>query len=98
MFRKQPQAFIALPRGPVEPALRALIGETLDRHGVEPLFADESLATSPSIQELLRNADLPMDLRAQQVAIYKPRDMGSIRRYLELSLRDSLGEDATMDS
>jgi nucleoside 2-deoxyribosyltransferase len=134
MFREQPQAFIALPHGPAEPELRAVISETLDRHEVLPMFADDaSPATSPSIQELLRNADLviaditgadtnvmvevgialgmgkpllllsqsrstdlPIDLRAHQVAVYRRGDMDSVRKFMELSLRDSLRERASL--
>jgi hypothetical protein len=134
MFRKQPQAFIALPQGRAEAELRAVIRETLARHDVNPLFADDtSPATSASIQDLLRNADLviaditgtstnvmievgmalgmgkpllllsqsrstdlPIDLRAQQVAVYRPGDMESVRKFMELSLRDSLRERASL--
>jgi hypothetical protein len=136
MFRKQPQAFIALPRGPAEPEFRAVIGEALNTHEILPLFADDtSPATSPTIQELLRGADLviaditganpnvmievgmalgmgkqllllsqsrstdlPMDLRAHQVAVYQPGDMDSVRKFMELSLRDSLSERASLQS
>jgi nucleoside 2-deoxyribosyltransferase len=44
------------------------------------------------------STDLPMELRAQQVAVYRPGDMGSIRRYRELSLRDSLAERVATDA
>lgn len=136
MFRKQPQAFIALPRGPAQQELRAVIRETLSRYEILPLFADDSLATSPpGIQELLRDADLviadvtgpnpnvmievgialgmgkpllllsqsrspnlPADLGHHQVAVYRPGDMDSVRKYIELSLRDSLSERASTES
>ena len=136
MFREKPQAFIALPRGPAEPDLRAVISETLDRHDILTLFADDaSPATSPSTQELLRNADLviaditgastnvmlevgialgmgkpllllsqsrstelPIDLRAHQVAVDRPGDMDSVRKFMELSLRDSLRERTSLKS
>ena len=39
-----------------------------------------------------RTPDLPVDLAAQQVAVYKPDDLSSVRRYLELWLRDALAE------
>ena len=134
MFREQPQAFIALPPGPAEAELRAVIRETLERHEVLPLFADDtSPATSLTIQELLRTADLviadltgahtnvmvevgmalgmgkplvllsqsrssdlPIDLRAHQVAVYRPGDMDSVRKFMELSLRDALRERASL--
>jgi nucleoside 2-deoxyribosyltransferase len=35
-------------------------------------------------------ADLPFDLRARQVVVYRPDEIGSIRRYLDLWLRDLL--------
>jgi nucleoside 2-deoxyribosyltransferase len=136
MFRTQPQAFIALPQGPAARELRTVISETLDRHEILPLFAaDASPATSPTIQELLRGADLviaditgantnvmievgialgmgkpllllsqsrstdlPIDLRAHQVAVYRPGDMDSVRKFMELSLRDALRERASLQS
>jgi hypothetical protein len=38
--------------------------------------------------------ELPVDLAAQQVAVYNPDDLSSVRRYLELWLRDAIAERA----
>jgi hypothetical protein len=38
--------------------------------------------------------ELPFDLGAQQVAVYNPDDLSSVRRYLELWLRDAIAERA----
>jgi nucleoside 2-deoxyribosyltransferase len=35
-------------------------------------------------------SDVPFDLRAQQIAVYRPEDLGTVRRYVELWLRDVL--------
>lgn len=32
--------------------------------------------------------DVPFDLRAHQIAVYRPEDVGTVRRYVELWLRD----------
>jgi nucleoside 2-deoxyribosyltransferase len=34
--------------------------------------------------------DVPFDLKAHQIAVYRPDDMGTVRRYVELWLRDVL--------
>lgn len=39
-----------------------------------------------------RAPELPVDLAAQQVAVYKPEDLSSVRKYLELWLRDAIAE------
>jgi hypothetical protein len=39
-----------------------------------------------------RSPDLPFDLAAQQVAIYRPGNVDSVRTYLELWLRDVISE------
>jgi hypothetical protein len=39
--------------------------------------------------------DLPSDLWAQQVAVYRPADFETVRRYLELWLRDTLSRPAS---
>ena len=54
MFRKQPQAFLALPKD-ASSGLRASIVETLDRHDVRSVPAEEGPA--PSVT-LLRDSDL----------------------------------------
>jgi hypothetical protein len=41
-----------------------------------------------------RAPELPVDLAAQQVAVYNPDDLSSVRRYLELWLRDAIAERA----
>ena len=41
-----------------------------------------------------RAPELPVDLAAQQVAVYKPDDLSSVRKYLELWLRDAIAERA----
>jgi hypothetical protein len=45
-----------------------------------------------------RSTDLPIDLRAHQVAVYRPGDMDSVRKFMELSLRDALRERASLQS
>lgn len=122
MFRKQPQAFLALPRDATS-GLRDSIVETLDRHDVKPVVAEEdpehptlSLRDSDLIiaditggnpnvmvqvgmalglgKPLLllsqRRSDMPVDLAAHQVAVYE--DVASVRRYLDLWLRDAVAE------
>ena len=121
MFRKQPQAFLALP-GNASSGLRASIAETLDRHEVTSVAAEEG--PDPSTLARLRDSDLiiaditganpnvmievgmalglgkpllllsqrrasemPFDLAAHQVAVYE--DVASVRRYLDLWLRDA---------
>jgi nucleoside 2-deoxyribosyltransferase len=127
MFREQPQAFIALPKGPAEPELRTVIRETLERHDVRPLFSDDTSLAALSNADLViaditganrnvmfevgvalgmgkpllllsqeRFTDLPFDLRAHQVAVYRPGDMESVRKFMELSLRDTLRERASL--
>jgi nucleoside 2-deoxyribosyltransferase len=123
MFRKQPQAFLALP-GTAPPGLRASIVETLEHHEVKAVEAE---GPGPSIFSLLRDSDLliaditgaspnvmievgmalglgkpllllsqrrasevPVDLAAHQVAVYE--DVASVRRYLDLWLRDAVSE------
>ncbi len=54
MFRKQPQAFLALP-GDASPGLRGSIVETLDHHEVKAVEAE---SPGPSIFTLLRDSDL----------------------------------------
>jgi len=39
-----------------------------------------------------RAPELPLDLAAQQVAVYKPDDLPTVRKYLELWLRDVIAE------
>jgi hypothetical protein len=41
-----------------------------------------------------RAPELPADLAAQQVAVYNPNDLSSVRKYLELWLRDAIAERA----
>jgi nucleoside 2-deoxyribosyltransferase len=38
---------------------------------------------------LSRDRDVPADLAAHEVVVYKPGDVSSVRRYLELWLRDT---------
>jgi nucleoside 2-deoxyribosyltransferase len=132
MFRKEPQAFIALPAETVSSGLRSVIEKTLDRYSVTHTSADadpSASSTSPAIQEMLREADfviaditganpnvmievgmalgmgkrllllsqsrskeLPFDLAATQVAVYRPENVGSVEKYLELWLRDALSD------
>jgi hypothetical protein len=123
MFRKQPQAFLALPKD-ASSGLRASIVETLDRHDVRSVPAEEGPAPSVTLlrdsdlviaditggnpnvmvevgmalglgkQILLlaqrRSSDVPVDLAAHQVAVYE--DVASVRRYLDLWLRDAVAE------
>lgn len=39
-----------------------------------------------------RSGDLPVDLAAQQVAVYRPDDVESVMKYLDLWLRDAVSE------
>lgn len=39
-----------------------------------------------------RSSALPFDLAAQQVAVYQPESVGSVRKYLDLWLRDAISE------
>lgn len=39
-----------------------------------------------------RSSDLPADLAAQQVAVYRPDNLSSVRKYVQLWLRDALSE------
>jgi nucleoside 2-deoxyribosyltransferase len=39
-----------------------------------------------------RSNDLPFDLRVHQVAIYRPNDVGAVKKYLDLWLRDAVSE------
>jgi hypothetical protein len=127
MFREQPQAFVALPRGADDSQLRMAIEETLDRYHVKSVGAKDDSWTASSIQAVLRDTDLviaditganpnvmievgmalamgkrllllsrgrsgdlPVDLRAHQVAVYETID--SVRLYLDLWLRDVVSE------
>jgi hypothetical protein len=42
-----------------------------------------------------RSAQLPVDLLALQVAVYRPDQLDAVKRYLQLSLRDELSERAS---
>lgn len=42
-----------------------------------------------------RSPDLPPNLAALQIAVYKPGDLASVQKYLELWLRDAISERAS---
>jgi hypothetical protein len=134
MFRKEPQAFIALPQESVRAGVQHVIEETLAQYGVRSVCvspADVAVgsAFTATLQDLLRDSDfviaditganpnvmievgvalgmgkgllllsqgrsseLPVDLAAHQVAVYKPDDVDSVRKYLELWLRDAVSD------
>ena len=131
MFRKEPQAFIALPAESKGSDLRSVIEDALHQHDIRTVLAQEAASSSASfgIQEMLRDSDfviaditganpnvmievgmalgmgkrllllsqgrssdLPFDLAAIQVAVYRPDDVGSVQKYLDLWLRDTLSE------
>ena len=39
-----------------------------------------------------RSAELPVGLAAQQVAVYRPDNLSSVRKYVQLWLRDAISE------
>ena len=43
-----------------------------------------------------RSHELPVDLAAQQVAIYRPDDVESVQKYVQLWLQDVMTERATV--
>jgi len=131
MFRKEPQALIALPQESIGAGVWNVIEETLAQYGVRSVSAQEVAGASPStaVQDLLRDSDfviaditganpgvmievgmalgmgkgllllsqgrsseLPVDLAAHQVAVYRPDDVGTVRKYLELWLRDTVSD------
>lgn len=133
MFRKEPQAFIALPwEASVSADLEHVIKETLEQHGVRAFgisTATGADSISSEMQRRLREADfviaditganpnvmievgmalgmgkrilllsqsrskeLPFDLAARQVAVYRPEEVDSVRKYLDLWLRDALSD------
>jgi nucleoside 2-deoxyribosyltransferase len=129
MFRREPQAFVAVPsRDAASSELAEVISSTLSEHGVHPVSPS---AAGPSVslraQEMLREADFviaditganpnvmvevgmalgmgkrllllsqsrsggwPGDLA--QVAVYRPEDINSVRKYLTLWLQDALSD------